>query len=237
MSSATFTNQDKLDALQSALAVGVLTQAEYDAKVAAINNPTEPFSLSKFLEGMLSCLEPVNWAKDFASIFNVRKIIIYVLIGGACYFWALRERIPTFNLGGQAYTIPLGVNNENLQITKAGYMEITDANGKVIKVLRAKDIPQINTILKPIGFQFKPIGVVGMGAGASGVGMEAGGGVSWFKVHQWEADSFITNKGLYPLGVSYRLEKFGSGNTSVGLAGGMGWKKDLRVLLYVRVAF
>lgn len=222
--------KQKLDDL---LAAKILSQAEYDAKV----NPTEGFNLSKFLHGMFGTANGVNWAKDIHSIFNIRKIIIYVLIGAACYFFALKQRIPTFDLQGKEYTIALD-QNENLHFTKSGIMQITDKNGKVIKTIRAKDIPQVNQVLHPIGFQLKPIAVVGMGGGAKGdFGFEGGVGVSTFHFYKLNVDHFITNKGIYPLGLSYRLEKVGSGNTSVGIAGGMGWKGDPRVMGYVRLEF
>src|SRR5208337_2628431 len=97
LQSATYSTQEQLASLQQALATGAITQAQYDAQYAIITGTgPEPFSLVKFLEGMLSCLEPVNWAKDFASLFNIRKLIIYALIGAAFWF-GLRDRIPSFN--------------------------------------------------------------------------------------------------------------------------------------------
>jgi hypothetical protein len=238
--SAEFTLEQKVSALQAALNTGAITQAQYDTQYALLTNPAEPFSLLKFLEGMLSVLEPVNWAKDFASIFNIRKIIIYAVILGA-FFYGLHWRIPVFDLNGstlsgKSYSIDLG-GNQTLNLTKAGRLQVVDTKtGKVEKNIRVSDIPQLKADIKPIAFQFKPIGVAGMGVGTSGAQAEAGVGVSFLKVYNFESDAFVTNGGAY-LGESYRLEKFASGNTSVGLAGGLGWKGDMRVMAYVRWEF
>jgi hypothetical protein len=242
--SAEFSTEEKLAALLSALNTGAISQAQYDAQYAILTGTgPEPFSLAKFLEGMLSVLNPVNWAKDFAALFNIRRLIIIgVIIGAFC--WGLRDRIPVFNLGngslqGKTFTINLG-NGENLNLNSAGQLQVVDSKtGKVEKTVRVKDIPQLNAAIKPIGFQFKPIAVVGAGAGtASGFGLEGGAGVSWFKLYNLETDSFVTNKGLYPLGISYRLTKFAGGNSSIGIAPGIGWKgNDKRILVYFRLTF
>lgn len=240
--SADFTTQQKLDALLSALQTGAITQQQYDVQYAILTGTgPEAFSLVKFLEGCLSVLSPVNWAKDFAAIFNIRRLLIIGAIGLAFWF-GLRDRIPVFNLGnnslqGKSFTINLG-NGTNLSLNKSGQLQVVDAKtGKVQKTIRVKDIPQLNAAIKPIGFQFKPIAVGGYGGGASGFGPEIGTGVSWFKMYKLETDSFVTTKGVYPLGISYKLDKFGSGNTSVGLAGGFGFKGDKRILAYVRIEF
>jgi hypothetical protein len=234
--SATFTNEQKIEALKSALEIGIITQQEYNTKIIALNNPVEPFSWLKFVEGLVSSLNPTLWAKTFATFFNIRTIILVSIIVGASYWWGESHRLPTFNLQGQAITIPVSAT-ENVQFTKSGVAELTDKQGHVIKKFTVKDIPQIDKVLKPVGLQLKPIAVAGLGMGASGASPEVGAGVSWFKFYNLEADAFATNKAIYPLGVSYRLEKFASGNTSVGLAGGLGYNGDKRVIVYVRWAF
>ena len=240
MSSAQFSLQDKLDALQAALNAGVITQQEYNTKVILVTNPVEPFSLSKFLSGLFSVFSPTNWAKDIASIFNIRKIIIYVLIGGAIYYFGIRTGTPHFNISsleGQSYTIDLG-GGQKLDITKSGILQVTDMKGKVLKTIKSADIPELNKILKPIGFVFKPFIAAGLGGStAQGGSLEGGAGFQWFKLYYLGVDVLATNKAIYPLGISYNLSKFAGGNTSVGIAGGMGYKGDARVLLYVKVAF
>lgn len=242
--SADFSLQDQLSALQAALTAGAITQAQYTTQYNILTNPPEPFSLVKFLEGMLSVLEPTNWAKDFAAIFNIRRLIIIGLIIGA-FCWGLRDRIPTFNLGpnslqGKSFSIDLG-DGRSLILNKNGQLQVVNnKTKKVEKTIRVKDIPALQKAINPIGFQCKLIGVLGAGAGTTqGFGVEGGAGVSWFHYHQWETDTFVTNKAFYPLGISYRFEKFAGGNTSVGLAvSPFGFHHgDKRVLLYFRWAF
>lgn len=244
--SGEFTTDQKIQALQQAFATGAITQAQYDTQYAVLTGATpEQFSLAKFLEGMLSVLNPVNWAKDIASFFNIRVLLIFLaLIGAFC--WGLRDRIPIFNLGpgslqGKTFTIDLGAqaNNEQLRLNGAGQLQVLDSKGKVVKNVRVKDIPELNAAIKPVGFQLKPIAVAGMGYGTNnqGIGAEVGAGVSWFKLYALEADTFATNKAIYPVGVSYRLTKFAGGNTSIGLAPGIGYHGDKRIMAYVRITF
>jgi len=40
----------------------------------------EKFQLPKFLNGMTNITSSVGWAKDIASIFNLRKLIISVIV-------------------------------------------------------------------------------------------------------------------------------------------------------------
>lgn len=241
--SAQFSLEQQLDALSAALNTGAITQAQYTAQYAILTGTApEGFDLGKFLEGMLSVLSPVNWAKDFASLFNIRRLIIIGLVVGA-FMWGLRDRIPIFNLGngslqGKTFSIKLA-NGDSLNLSAAGVLTEVNSTGKTIETVRVKDIPQLNAAIKPIGFQFKPIAVVGGGAGTTqGFGLEGGAGVSWFKLYNLETDSFVTNKGFYPLGVSYRLTKFAGGNSSIGIAPGLGFHNgDKRILVYFRLTF
>jgi hypothetical protein len=241
--SAEFSTEDKLAALLAAFNAGAITQAQYNAQYAILTAPpSPPFTIETFWDKMLSILNPLHWLQDIATFFNIR-ILLVILAIGAAFCWGLRDRIPTFNLGngslqGKTFSIKLA-NGDSLNLSSAGVLTETDSKGKTIETVRVKDIPQLNAAIKPIGFQFKPIAVVGGGAGTTqGFGLEGGAGVSWFKLYNLETDSFVTNKGFYPLGVSYRLTKFAGGNSSIGIAPGLGFHNgDKRILVYFRLTF
>jgi hypothetical protein len=224
--------------LKALLDAGVLTQAEYDAKL----NPVEKWSTSKFLSGMFNVFHLSKWGKDIHDVFNLRKIIIYLLIVGAVFGWGYvrglaNKPIHIDSLQGKEVVVEIS-KDEFLHIHKDGTVHIHDAQGRTLKTITTKDIPALQAALKPIGFQLNPIVVGGYGvAGAGKSGPELGAGVSWFKFYRFEADSFLTTKGIYPIGVSYRLQSIGKGNTSVGLAAGKGYSGDNRILGYLRWEF
>jgi len=221
-------------ALDDLLAAGVISQAEYTAKV----NPPETVSGKKFLSGMVSVFDPVKWLKDITSIFNVRKLLIYILaIGlffGYGYLKGIGNRPVYLDIEGKEARIKL--NGETLHIRANGTAEVLDTKtGKKIKDICVKDVPGLQAVLKPIGLQLKPFALVGTGAGFGGdqdttVALEGGVGVAWFKWYLWNLDSSITNKGFYPLGISKRFEQKALQNTSIGISGGIGYEGDIRGL-------
>ncbi len=241
MASATFTQEEQLSALQQALLTGAITQAIYNQQYQVLMNPPETFSWEKFFDGLLGTLSPVNWAKSFVAFFNIRNLIILGLIFGAFWF-GLRDRIPVFNFGpnslqGKSFTMILPGTPDKLVLDKSGNVTVVNTKtNKKVGTVRIKDIKGLDEAIHPIGFQFRLIGVLGMGAGVSGVGPEVGAGVSFFKFYNFETDAFATQRAIY-LGESYRLTKFGSGNSNIGLALGEGYKGDTRVLIYYRWAF
>ncbi|MEQ9716529.1 MAG: hypothetical protein ABGF52_13510, partial [Candidatus Asgardarchaeum sp.] len=95
--------------------------------------------------------------------------------------------------------------------------------------------------LKPFGFILEPIAVVGGSIGTDGtIAGEGGIGISWFKAWKIRLDSFITTKGLYPLGVSYKLDNIGLKNSAVGIGVGTGYNNflvDKRVIAYFTLRF
>ena len=241
MASAEFTVNDKLSALQAALALGAITQAQYNAQYALLNNPPEAFSWEKFFGGMLSVLDPVNWAKDFASLFNIRRLIIIAAIAAAFWF-GLRDRIPSFNFGpnslnGKSFSIILPGTPDTLKLDSAGHVTIVDTkSGKTVGTVEVKNIKGLNEAIHPVGFELKPFLVAGAGAGQSGMHLDVGGGAHIFHIYNWQTDVFATNSGAY-LGESYRLSKFMNGNTSIGVGAGPQWKGGIGVLGYVTMDF
>jgi hypothetical protein len=195
----------------------------------------EKFSGTKAVTGLLNVTSPVLWMKDIASIFNLRKLVIVGVIIGVVFgygWYKGRTGAPVkIDLHGKEALIQL--NEHFLQIDKDGTTKIVDKDGKVLKVIRVKDIDGLRQALRPYGFQLEPFVAVGGSMGSSGASIEAGVGLSWFKYFKWNLDSLLTNKGIYPLGVSYKL----TDNSGLGLGAGMGWKGDQRVILYYKFRF
>jgi hypothetical protein len=242
MASAEFSLEQKLDALSSALATGAITQTQYNAQYALLTaTPDESFSWEKFFEGMLSVLNPINWAKDFASLFNIRKLLIMAAIGAALWF-GLRDRIPSFDFGpnslnGKSFSIVLPGTPDTLKLDSAGHVTIVDTKtGKTVGTVEVKDIKGLNAAIHPIGFELKPFIVAGAGAGTAGGHFDVGAGAHVFHIYNWQTDGFVTNSGAY-LGESYRLSKFLGGNTSVGVGAGPQWKGGIGAIVYATIDF
>lgn len=239
--SAQYSLAEQLAALQSALDTGAITQSQYDTQYSLLTNQSETFSLAKFLEGMLSVLNPVNWAKDFAGLFNIRMLIIYALIGGAFWF-GLRDRIPVFNFGpnslqGKSFSILLPGTPDTLKLDTAGHVTIVNTKtGSRVGTVEVKDIQGLNEAIHPVGFELKPFLVGGMGMGQSGGHFDVGAGAHIFHIYNWQTDVMATSSGAY-LGESYRLSKFLNGNTSVGIGVGPQWKGGIGALVYMTIDF
>jgi hypothetical protein len=189
---------------------------------------------------MLNIGSSVGWAKDIASIFNLRKLIIIGVIIGVIFgygYYKGKINKPVKLLIDEAVEFTIPVPNSPLALYKAKHSTelqwIHLESGKVISVVKVKDIPELKKILKPYGFILEPIAVAGGSLGEGGAGFDAGLGISWFKWFRAKIDSFITNKGFYPLGVSYGLTE----NSGVGLGAGIGYKGDKRVILYYKWRF
>jgi len=209
---------------------------------------SELFDKKKFLEGFFSFLNPTLWAKDFVSLFNIRKIIIYLLIIAGVFIYGYtqgNQNLPVkVELGyGREAVVNLG-NGEYLWIQKSGDVVIIDnanpTKAKIIRVIKVKDLGALKGKLSPIGFQFQPIGVIGYGLGIKGDGgIEAGAGVSFFRYWQGSVEAFLTQKGVY-VGTSYRLDRLHLENTSIGIAYGRGYKNfmnDHRIMIYGSIKF
>ena len=114
--------------------------------------------------------------------------------------------------------------------------------GERLKQISAKDIKGLEAELRPYGFQLEPILVGGVGFGKDGIEGEVGVGFSWFRAWKLHAESFLTQKGIYPLGISYSLKDLRLKNSAAGIAGGVGYKsfsgeKDTRIIWYWRTKF
>jgi len=205
---------------------------------------TELFQWKKFRNGMFSLVSGVDWAKDIASLFNLRKLLIYaiIIVGIFGYGWwkGNQGQPAVVDIGyGKEVKIEL-LNDTFLHITKNGTMHIEDKTGKILKEIKVSDLPNLQKALSPVGFQLKPIVVVGAGYGSvDGGAIEGGAGVSFFRFWKGRLDAFATNKGVY-LGASYKLEILNMENSAIGIAGGKGYEdfpNDNRVIIYWRTEF
>ena len=210
---------------------------------------TEPFIKSKFLSGMCTVFNPVLWAKDFVSLFSVRKLIIYAVIIAGIFIYGYtigNHNVPVkVDLGyGREAIVNLG-NGEYMWIQKSGEVAIIDnANpekAKIIRIIKVKDLGALKGKLSAIGFQFQPIAVVGYGMGLHGDGgLETGVGISFFRYWHGSVEAFLTQKGIY-VGTSYRLDRINLSNTSIGIAVGKGYQDflgdDYRIMIYGSIRF
>ena len=191
---------------------------------------TESFDLAKFMQGMTTLKTGVGWAKDVHDIFNLRKLILISAIIGVIYgygWFTGRKGAPVhFDMRGKEATIQL--NEHYLKIEKDGTANVVDKEGKILKTIRVKDIPELERALRPYGFRLKPIAVVGGSLGEKGAGVEGGVGVSWFKWYKANLDTLLTSRGFYPLGVSYSI----TDNSGLDLGAEIGYKGDKRALVY-----
>lgn len=204
----------------------------------------EKVSGKKFWSGMLNFLNPVLWLKDLVSIFNIRKIIIYLVILGIIFgygYWkGMGNRPLKLNLKyGKEVNMRLE-NNRYLHLHKDGQLTVEDKDGNIINTIKVKDVPRLNKVLKPYGFQLKPILVAGGGTSKDGqIQGEVGAGISFFRAWKMELDAFITSCPAIYGGTSYSV----TDNFSVGVGVGTGLKKfdvknpEIRAILYGKFKF
>jgi hypothetical protein len=216
------------------------TEGVVVAPPIATPSPSPKIDLEKLKHGLFNILDPVLWMKEICSWINLRKIIIILLIAGSVYGWGYIKGVQGkpvhFDVQGKEAFIRL--NGTTLHIKADGTAEIIDTKtGKKIKDINVHDVKDLDKLVTPLGFQLKPIGVLGVGYGGGKSSAEGGVGISWY--HAWMAnlESFITNKAIYPIGISYRLNQLKMPNSSVGIAGGLGYDKSQRVLFYYRWQF
>lgn len=204
-------------------------------------NGKEIFSFKKFIGGFGDLLSPADWGKDLVSLFNLRKLTIYVVIIGIVFgygWWKGQQGKPiNVNLGYEE-AVEIQVPNSDLRLYKpinSNKLYWIDKEGNKNPITIA-DIPALKKALKPIAFEFKPIGVLGLGSGLKNTGVEGGVGISFLRYWKWHLETFLTNYGVY-LGTSYKLEFFGMKNSSIGISAGKGYVGDDRAMIYYRWEF
>jgi hypothetical protein len=208
-------------------------------EVCETPEPKEGFSTKKFLSGMLNIGSSVGWAKDIASIFNLRKLIIIGVIIGVIFgygYYKGKINKPVKLLIDEAVEFTIPVPNSSLALYHPKHSTtlqwINLETGKIIGTVKVKDIPELKKLLKPYKFQLKPFVTAGGSLGENKAGFEAGAGIDFFKWFKLNANAFVTNLGGY-LGVGYNI----TDNFDVMVGAGKGWKGDNRVGLFGKWKF
>ncbi len=181
----------------------------------------ESFNPAKFVDGMVNVTSKVGWAKDIASIFNLRKLLIVgVIIGiiyGAGWYMGTLGKQPVIDLKGKEEFISL--NEHFLHIKKDGSMEVLDHDKKtVLKKITVKDVANLRKALQPYGVEIKYFVTTGASVGNTGK-FEAGAGIQTLKYYKWNINHFITSAGIYPIGLGYRV----TDNFDLMLGAGLGY--------------
>lgn len=102
--------------------------------------------------------------------------------------------------------------------------------------VRLGDIPESDK-LKPYGWESKIIGIMGVGISPNDISGESGAGYRYSRLWSLRTEIVVTNKGFYPVSVSYKPNWFFS-NTSVNVAWGKAWEDGMnRGLFAINVEF
>lgn len=199
----------------------------------------EPFDAKKLVNGITSVVRSDLWGKSISQELSIRtwliRLGIFGVIVGCIYGWGWYKGTqglqPVLDWRGKEEWVSL--NEHYLHISKDGTMEVVAKDKKtVLKKITVKDIENLKENLKPYGLILEPIVVLGGSVGTK-AGFEAGVGVSWLKWYKYNADAFLSNLGLYPVAVSYKL----TDNSGAGLGVGVGYRGDRRVIGYYKWKF
>ncbi len=162
----------------------------------------------KFFFGLLCLNSLALWLKEISVLFNVRRLIILGLIGLSIYGYAFyRGRQATPVLLDLDYQQEVVIQLNDTTLVKPAFsqeMWLMDNEGNKIKQITVKDLPQLQRKLRPFGFQFKPFFTAGSSLGEGEIGMEAGLGVDFFRYFKFNANTWLTNRGIY-LGTGYQI--------------------------------
>ena len=205
---------------------------------------TEVFDSKKAVTGLTNVKDPVLWMKDIASIFNLRKILIYIAIigiifGGIYAYGMYKGKMGTPVTIGLAYGKEIMIDIGKglyLHITKDGKVHVQDSaddkTAKIVKDIKVGDIEQLKKELKPYGFDIKFFAAAGGSLGEKKTGFEGGLGISFFKWYKWTANALITNLGGY-IGPAYQI----TDNFDILLGIGKGFSGDNRVGIFAKFKF
>ena len=200
----------------------------------------QKFNYKKFIGGLINIRSKTDWAKDFVSIFNIRKIVIYIIVislfAGYFYWKGIKEK--PVHIGDEiiAYDKELTVKLDKKKLSKLEepalkkpknssllhyYDWRNDILGDPIKV---EDVEELRKKLKPYGFENKVIFVGGVGISTKDVSGESGIGYRYARLWKIRTEIIATDKGFYPISVSYKPDWFFS-NTSINIGFGKEWKQ------------
>jgi len=203
--------------------------SEFNCSIGKKRKNREKFDRRKFWSGFSGLLDPVGWAKDFMGLFNVRKLVTYILILGLIFgygYWKGIGNKPII-LGYKDFITYIERNGEQHKIeVKKGMLYFDN------KRVNVSDVPQ----LKPYGIKIRPKLFAGVGSGIEG---EVGLGAEIAHYFKINLDLFGTNRGAY-IGLSYDMELAEwMRNSSAGVAIGKAWDnlEDTRFLFYWSIKF
>jgi len=205
------------------------------------------FNKNKFKKGLLDIKDKVEWARDFVQIFNLRKIIIYVIIvalfTGFGYWKALQNVEPIIDIGyKESITMPAPKGYKYLEdlavckfedSSKWGWINMTTK--EIYSKVKVGDIPE-SAKLRPYGFESKLIGFYGIGSGLQYTGAEAGVGYRFARLWNLRTELIATNKGGY-FSASYKVKGFIFENTYLNVGIGKGYQGDGRGIIGFNVEF
>jgi len=191
-------------------------------------NDIEKFNIKKLFEGMGSLVRGDLWGKSLAQELSlrtwaVRLALLGIIIGviyGYGWYKGHQGLQPVLDWHGKEEWVSL--NDHYLHVKPDGSMEIVASDKKtILKKLTVKDFENLKKNSRPYGLIIEPVIVGGFGISNAGSGIEGGIGIRYAKYFKWVADICLTNKGLYPFGVSYKL----TDSSAIGLSAGTGFKK------------
>jgi len=187
-------------------------------------NGEETFQWSKFKKAFkLNSL--VEWVKDFLSMFNLRKIIIFLTIFGVFYAYGvykgkLNKPVQMEISRESEFTIDLPKGARGLLKPKNSQVfKVLDKRGKLIKIVSVGDIKELRKKLSPYGLVFEPHFSYGVAIVDKKAKQDVGIGVSWLKVYKWRISNWLSNNGIW-LGTDYKL----TDNFGVGIGIGKSWE-------------
>jgi len=207
----------------------------------------QKFNKKKFIDGLTDIKSATDWAKDIVQLFNLRKIIIYIILttlfAGFWYWRGFRNTEAIIDIGYEDEIIMNAPRNyqyfENLAVHKNknsnNWNWINSVSKEQYAKVLLKDVPQ-SAKLRPYGFCSKLIGFYGVGSGLSYIGIEVGIGYRFVRLWSFRTEIIATNKGGY-LSASYKVKRFIFENTYLNVGVGKGYKGDDRVILGINVEF
>ena len=207
----------------------------------------QKFRFKKFIGGLLDVKSKADWSKDIVQLFNVRKLLIYIVIAGVfagVFYWkGLSSVQPIIDIGYKdVITMPAPKGYEYLDYLALHKPKdsnkwewINLKSNAIYAKVKVGDIPEAAK-LRPYGFESKIIGIMALGLGHENTGGEWGAGVRFARLWQMRTEIITTNKGVYG-GVSYKPKKWIFENTTIGIGIGKGYKADNRLLGYLAWEF
>lgn len=199
-------------------------------------------SYKKFIGGLTDVTSLTDWAKDIVQMFNFRKLIIYAiivsLIAGFFYWKGLKETPVEIGTNLIAYDKEFKMRLDTNEIDKhkdpglikpkhSSLFHYCDWRKDILgSPVKLEDIDLLRKKLKPYAWESKIIATMGLGVSFNDVSGESGVGYRYSRLWSLRTEIIATNKGFYPLSVSYKPDWIFN-NTSVNVSGGKAWKDGL----------